>query len=152
MLPCGFILLVERPSWRFLASRPNSENFKSIIFHYRESARCRCILSIILLFKCHVKLFACSAFLYMRSNLGIIEKYHNALAGDFLFILYCDLPHTRHSSKFSYSFGYRIQSLGQSFILSWSILIVHKIFSASYVRSGVYYPQEAYLSKVRVRP
>jgi len=38
----------------------------------------------------------------MRLNLGIIEKYHNALAGTFfLFLLYRDTSHSGQLSKSS---------------------------------------------------
>jgi len=104
MLPRGFIPSVEKPSRRFLASLSNSENFPLNIFQCKESARCCNILSIIVPSECHIKLFAYSAFLNMRLNLGIIGKCHNTLAGDLSFILYRDLSHTGHFSKCSYSF------------------------------------------------
>ena len=118
MLLYEFIPSVERPSRRFLASLSNSENFSLIIFHCRESAECRNILSIILPSECHVKLFECSVFFNMRLNIGIIGKYHNNLTEELSFILYRDLLYTRHFSKCSYFFWYKIQSLGQICIFS----------------------------------
>jgi len=86
-------------------------------------------------YECHIKLLACFAFLNMRLNLSIIEKYHDTLAGNLSFVLEHDLPHTGHFSKYSYSFWYKIQSLGQAYIFSKSILIERMTFMASYVRS-----------------
>jgi len=84
MLPCGFILSVEKSSPRFLASRLNSKNFKVIIFHYKESARYQNILSLILSSEWHVKLFTCFAFLNMRFKSRYCRKIPKYLSWRFL--------------------------------------------------------------------
>src|SRR3954464_3706333 len=107
---------VLRPNHKFLASSVKSEWSLSIFLYCDPSAGCLNFPSFLRSSLCHRNNLACSLFLNMRFNLGIIGAYHITLAGT-LFrrgspstspgsshpILYRNTLHTGHLSKFSYS-------------------------------------------------
>src|SRR3954469_23683949 len=112
----GFMLSVLRPNHKFLASPVKSGKSLSIFLHCDPSTGCLNFPSFLRSSLCHRNNLACSLFLNMHFNLGIIGAYHITLAGTLFrrdssstspgssrLILYCNALHTGHLSKFSYS-------------------------------------------------
>src|SRR3954467_11286493 len=106
-----------KPNHTFLGSPPNSARyFLSIFLHCDSSARCLKFPSFLRSSLFHRINLACSSFLNIRFNLGIIGAYHITLVGTLFLggspstspgssrlILYRNALHTGHLSKFSYS-------------------------------------------------
>src|SRR4051812_35737499 len=106
---------VLRPNHKFLASQEMSGKSLSIFLHCRPSAGCLNISSFLRSSMCHRNNLACSLFLNKRFNRGIKGAYRITLVGTLFLggspstspgssfpILYRNVVHTGHLSKFSY--------------------------------------------------